>query len=248
MRTFERGDELARAEVKLAELEADVAARENSPAAHAEAERRIERKGERGLYDKWSLDLNPTPAWVETSGMSARDLVQSVPEKMTAHAAEWRAQAPDREKQQRAAVWQPTNEEQSVFRAGGLSEDKQPGAQTEWDGREWRWSAWDGHGGRDSGSVPERVIAQHRALESAKTLAKDAEVDADVLSRPPTLGAPEPTRMKVDPEKVARDAHGDPLDLSDSDKRHNGRSQDDYDLGGSNDAGPEADSGPSTGP
>src|SRR5699024_3680963 len=118
------------------------------------------------------------------------------------------AQAPVRAKQQRAAVWQPTNEDRSVFRAGGLLEDKQPGAQTAWDGREWRWSAWDGQGAQESGSVPERAIAQHRALESAKTWAKDAEVDADGLLRPPTLGAPGPTRMKVDPEKVARDAHG----------------------------------------
>ncbi|NKU56513.1 hypothetical protein GS881_24380, partial [Rhodococcus hoagii] len=94
--TFTRTEELSRSRYALAELKAEVNARENSPGALADRGHDLDRRRAEGLYPKWSLDLNPTRAHAEKEKDQPAALAESVPERMAAYAEQWKAGEADR--------------------------------------------------------------------------------------------------------------------------------------------------------
>lgn len=180
-RVFDNLDELREAERELADMEADVAARENSPESLAELEADEERRRADGQYPGWTLDLNPTPAHAEDQEKRRSELPTLVPIRMAAAAADWALGARKRAKKKAKDAWQPQTEDGSELRCGGSRSSGEPGAEVLWNGRKWTWVAWDGQGHSTAGEEARRSEAQYRARTKADKLAKEAEVDASGL-------------------------------------------------------------------
>lgn len=175
-RIFTRTDELAQARYVLAELKADVNARENSPEALTERGRDLDRRRSHGLYPKWSLDLNPTPAHADAQHSSRAALVESVPERMQAFAEKWAASQAERDARRADDPWKPKSPDGSRFQRGADRDSGAPGAAIQWTDRTWHWTAWTGPDTTTSGFEERRDAARYAADEGIRQL--EAEPDA----------------------------------------------------------------------
>ncbi|AOW93222.1 hypothetical protein BFN03_12775 [Rhodococcus sp. WMMA185] len=170
---FTRTEELARARYTLAELKAEVNARENSPEALASRGEDLDRRRSEGLYPKWSLDLNPTRAHAEKEKTTEAALAASVPDKMAAYAEQWNAGADDRAQARTNDPWKPRSADGSHFQYGGDRDSGQAGASIHWTDRAWHWTAWSADGNKTSDFEDRRDTARHAAEAALKRFEKE---------------------------------------------------------------------------
>ncbi|NKZ93281.1 DEAD/DEAH box helicase family protein [Rhodococcus hoagii] len=176
--TFTRTEELSRARYALAELKAEVNARENSPGALADRGHDLDRRRAEGLYPKWSLDLNPTRAHAEKEKTSPAALAESVPERMAAYAEQWKAGEADRAAARAADPWKPRSAGGSHFQYGADRDSGQAGASIQWTDRAWMWTAWGEDGQRTSDFEDRRDAARYAAEAALKRFEKGADATA----------------------------------------------------------------------
>ncbi|AHK35497.1 hypothetical protein Pd630_LPD10047 (plasmid) [Rhodococcus opacus PD630] len=181
VREFSKADELRRARAELAEMNADINARENSPVALKQYAEETDRRRRAGQYPGWTLDLNPTRGHAEEYGITRQELSAEVPARMQVFAADWIAGEADREEARRRDPWLPRSADGSVFHLGGERESGLPGGRVEWTDRMWHWMAWDGHGRTESGLVEQRNTARSAAQSAAVSFAKEAEINSAYL-------------------------------------------------------------------
>lgn len=177
-RVFTRTEELAQARYELAELKADVNSRENSPEALTERGRDLDRRRAQGLYPKWSLDLNPTPAHAEAQKSSRTALVASIPDRMRDFADEWTAGQAGRDARRADNPWKPKSPDGSRFQQGADRSSGAPGAAIQWTDRTWHWTAWNGTDGSESGFEERRDSARYAADYAMKKLEAEPETSA----------------------------------------------------------------------
>ncbi|NKS61614.1 DEAD/DEAH box helicase family protein [Rhodococcus hoagii] len=175
---FTRTEELSRARYALAELKAEVNARENSPGALADRGHDLDRRRAEGLYPKWSLDLNPTRAHAEKEKTSPAALAESVPERMAAYAEQWKAGEADRAAARAADPWKPRSAGGSHFQYGADRDSGQAGASIQWTDRAWMWTAWGEDGQRTSDFEDRRDAARYAAEAALKRFEKGADATA----------------------------------------------------------------------
>ncbi|MCD7053120.1 DEAD/DEAH box helicase family protein [Rhodococcus sp. BH2-1] len=171
--TFTRTEELSRSRYALAELKAEVNARENSPGALADRGHDLDRRRAEGLYPKWSLDLNPTRAHAEKEKTSPSALAESVPERMAAYAEQWKAGEADRAAARAADPWKPRSADGSHFQYGADRDSGQAGASIQWTDRAWHWSAWGPDGSKASDFEDRRDAARYAAEAALKRFEKE---------------------------------------------------------------------------
>ncbi|WP_194829212.1 SNF2-related protein [Nocardia sp. XZ_19_231] len=176
-RVFSRDDELSEARVELRDLEAEVSARENSPAALRLAEAEAERRAAAGQYPGFTLDLNPTPAHAERQEIPFNEMRKLVPTRMRNAAANWKRRERDRALNKASDPWQPVNEDGSEYLCGGAESSGKPGARALWNDRTWTWVAWDGTGNTVAGDRSQLHDAKNSGQWAARDLATASHVD-----------------------------------------------------------------------
>ncbi|QSE87019.1 DEAD/DEAH box helicase family protein (plasmid) [Rhodococcus koreensis] len=172
---FTRGEELSRARYDLAELKADVNARENSPDALRARGHDLDRRRAEGLYPRWSLELNPTPAYAEREGTTPAMLAASVPVRMESFGRAWEAGAGEREERRAEDPWKPRSPDGSRFQFGANQDSGEPGAVIQWTDRSWHWTAWDGNGAKSSGLEDRCDSARYASETAMRRFEKEAE-------------------------------------------------------------------------
>ncbi|CRK54635.1 putative Helicase conserved C-terminal domain protein [Rhodococcus sp. RD6.2] len=191
---FAKSEELSRARYELAELKAEVNARENSPQALAARGHETDRRRSEGLYEKWTLDLNATPGHAHEEGLSQAALRAAVPERMAATSAAWAAGATEREEQRANDPWKPKSADGSRFQFGADRDSGQEGASIEWTDRAWHWVAWTGDGRIASNFEDRRDSARYAATGALEKFEKETQgADAATGRDATTTRAAEPT-------------------------------------------------------
>ncbi|WP_072691407.1 helicase-related protein [Rhodococcus marinonascens] len=179
---FTRTEELARARYALAELKAEVNARENSPEALATRGEDLDRRRGEGLYPRWSLDLNPTPAHAEKAQTSPSALAASVPEKMAASAEQWQAGAADRAEARADDPWSPAPRTARTSRSAATATADSPARAS---------SGPTGHGtGRHGPPTAARPATSRTAAKPPATRPKPPSPGSPVPPTPPPVPPP----------------------------------------------------------